>query len=166
MTLAAGAGTAYGSGRITAMADQIMEKVIDVFAVEGVPLPDRKLITVGEPVHDCEELVVVFVSLNRGIPGSEEEAQRCDAAVSATFQVHLVRCFPVSTGRGVVPPTSEELTDNAREKMVDSWLLARAGVEVAEDPLVTWGGIVQQVYADEPTGGYSAVIMTLQIVVP
>lgn len=158
--------SAYSPERVRFVADQIMEKVIDVFAVAGVPLPDRKLITVGEPVHDCEELVVVFASLSKGAPGSEEEVQRCDAATSGSFQVHLVRCFPMPTGRGLVPPTSEALTENAYAKMTDAWLLTMAGDELANDPMISWGGLIQQTVASEPSGGYSAVVMSLQIVIP
>jgi hypothetical protein len=156
----------YGSDRVANLADALMQKVIDVFAMEGVPLPERRFLTVGTPVHDCEELVVVFSSLSKGLPGQEDTSQRCDASVSVTFQIHLVRCFPLPGGRGNLAPSAESLSTNADGLMQDAWLLVKAASELVDNPFVSFGGMVNSVQAEEPQGGFSAVVGSLTMVVP
>jgi hypothetical protein len=163
MTTLSGQWT-YGTHRVSKFADELMDRVVETFMTAGVPLPDRKFFTVGQPVHDCEELVVVFESVRKGLPGGEEEPANCDMPSTATFQIHLVRCFPV--GSGTVPPTAAELTASADALMVDAWLLLQAVDELNRDPLTGLGGMVYSVSVGEPSGGYVGVVAQVEAMVP
>jgi hypothetical protein len=143
-----------------------MDKIIAVFGTAGVPLPDRKFFTVGQPVHDCEELVVVFESVRKGLPGGgDDEAMNCDMPSTATFSAHLVRCFPVPQAPPN-PPAPQVLTANADGLMQDAWLLLGAADELNRDPLTGMGGMIYSVSTGEPSGGLVAVILQIEAMVP
>ena len=156
---------AYSANRISLFADSLMDKVIAVFDSAGVPLPDRRFITVGSPVYDCEELVVVFQSLEKGLPGGGGEPANCDMPSTASFEVHLVRCFPVPMS-SPVPPSPISLTSNADGLMIDSWLMLGAIDELNRDPFTGLGGMVYSVSVGEPSGGLVGVVASVQAMVP
>lgn len=166
MTIAPGAAWTFQAGRLYAFADRLMETVVSVFMSAGVPLPDRKLITVGTPVHDCEEVVVTFQQVSKGLPGQDPVPQNCNAPSTASFEVHLVRCFPTIQGRGNLAPSPEVLTVNAEGLMVDAWLLMAAADEVNSDPLWGLSGMIYSVQAGEPQGGFVGVVLSVQAAVP
>lgn len=143
-----------------------MEEVLAVYETAGVALPGRKLITVGTPVHDCEELVITFQQIAKGLPGQNEFPQNCQSPATASFGVHLVRCFPTPQGRGGTPPAAEALTKNAEGLMVDAWLLMAAADNVNSDPLNGVAGMIYSVSVGEPQGGLVAVLLEVQAVVP
>jgi hypothetical protein len=155
----------YGADRVSKFADQLMDKIVEVFGTAGVPLPDRKFFTVGTPVYDCEELVVVFQGVRKGMTGGEDEPQNCDAPSTATFQAHLVRCFPVPQD-APSPPPANVLTKSADELMVDAWLMLRAADELNRDPFTSLGGMIYSVNVGEPSGGLVGVVLDLQAMVP
>jgi len=155
----------YSADRISKFADALMDKVIAVFGTAGIMLPDRKFFTVGQPVHDCEELVVVFESVRKGLPGGEGDPTNCDMPSTATFSIHLVRCFPVPQNSPNPPPAST-LTKNADGLMQDAWLLLGAIDELNRDPYTGLGGMVYSVSVGEPQGGLVAVVAQVEAMVP
>jgi len=164
MTTVSGQWT-YGTDRVSRFADTLMETIIGVFTTAGVPLPDRRFLTIGQPVYDCEELVVVFEGVRKGVPGDEGGAANCDMPTTATFSAHLVRCFPVPQA-APVPPPANELTANADGLMVDAWLLLASVDELNRDPLASLGGMVYSVSVGEPQGGLVGVVLQLEAMVP
>jgi hypothetical protein len=154
--------------RLVNFANYVFDQIVATFDAAGVPLPDRRLMTVGLPVHDCEQLVFVFVAAEKGMPGANEgnQVQRCDSPTTASFNVHLARCFPVATGRGIKPPTAAELTANALMMMQDCWLLMAAAESIDSDPRNAPFGIIASVGVSEPQGGFAESILTLQTGVP
>ena len=160
--LAAWAGT---SQRLGAFVETVFDTVVAVFDAAGVDLPDRRLITIGTPVHDCEEVVVTFNDLAKG--GLNEEASpRCDSAVTVSLSVHVIRCFPTPPGRGSVPPAAEVLTVNAHEVMIDSWLLMDVVRVLGNDPMLMFYEVEASVAPGEPQGGYLGTVLNLQAAVP
>lgn len=158
----------FRTERLNDFANLIMDTVVDTFNAAGVALPDRRLMTIGLPVHDCEQLVLVFVAADKGLPGQNEgnEMHRCTSPTTASFNVHLARCFPVSTGRGLKPPTAEALTENAEMMMQDAWLLMSAAETLDSDPRNSPFGMIATVGLSEPTGGFAESILTLQVGLP
>lgn len=165
MTVPGGAVWTFGADRVSRFADALMERIIAVFGSAGVELPARRLLTVGQPVYDCEELVITFQGVDKGYPGTGGEPQNCDAPSTATFSVHLVRCFPVSQN-APAPPSAEALTVNADGLMVDAWLLLAAADELNRDPLTSLGGMIYSVSVGEPSGGLVGVVLEVQAGVP
>lgn len=156
----------FQADRLANFADYVLDTVVSVFVSAGVDLPDRRFATVGEPVHDCEELVLRFMGLENGAPGNTGEAASCNAPITSTFEVHLVRCFPTPTGRGMTPPTADALTINALGLMNDSWLLMQAANAMNSDTLYSTFGFVSSVIVGEPQGGFVGVVLTVEAAVP
>lgn len=156
----------FQADRLERFADYILDTVVLTFQTAGIDLPTRRLMTVGEPVHDCEELVLTFSGLENGAPGATEEPSNCHAPITATFAVHLVRCFPTPNGRGMKPPEAEVLTKSGIELMRDSWLLMQAANAMDDDPLGPNYGIITSVAVGEPSGGFVGVVLTVQAAVP
>lgn len=156
----------FQADRLAKFADYILDVVVGVFNSAGVELPPRRFITVGEPVHDCEELVLVFAGLENGAPGDTGNPATCNAPITSTFSVHLVRCFPTPSGRGMTPPTAEALTLNALGLMNDSWLLMQSANAMNDDPLYGAFGFVATVTPGEPSGGYVGIVLAIEAAVP
>ena len=156
----------FQADRLTKFADYIMDTVVAVFTNALVELPPRRLMTVGEPVHDCEEVVLTFKSLENGAPGDTGEPANCTSPLTSTFEVHLVRCFPTPAGRGMKAPDAEILTTNAIGLMNDSWLLMQAANAMNSDPLYGLYGFIATVTPGEPSGGYVGIVLSIEAAVP
>jgi hypothetical protein len=156
----------FQADRLTLFADYVMDTVVSVFNSAGVDLPPRQLVTVGEPVHDCEELVMTFKGMTNGVPGAAEEPSNCNSPITATFEVHLVRCFPTPVGRGMTPPTAEVLTVNAIGLMNDAWLLMQAANAMNSDTLYSTFGFISSVTTGEPSGGFVGIVLSVDAAVP
>jgi len=156
----------FQADRLAKFADYILDTVVTVFNSAGVELPPRRFLAVGEPVHDCEELVLVFVGLENGAPGDTGNPATCNAPITSSFQVHLVRCFPTPTGRGNTPPAAETLTISGLDLLNDSWLLMQAANAMNDDPLYGAFGFIASVTTGEPSGGFVGIILTVDAAVP
>lgn len=156
----------FQADRLEKFADYLLDMVVQVFTSAGVDLPTRRFITVGEPVHDCEELVLTFGGLQNGPPGQGEEPSNCHSPITATFGVHLVRCFPTPVGRGTKAPEADVLTTNATGLMHDSWLMMQVANAIDDDPLYSTFGTITSVVVGEPSGGFVGVVLTIEAAVP
>jgi hypothetical protein len=156
----------FQADRLQKYADYLLDVVVQVLTAAGVDLPDRRLITVGTPVHDCEQLILTFAGLTNGAPGAAEEPSNCNAPITATFMVHLVRCFPTPVGRGTKAPEAEALTANAAGMMLDSWLLMQAANAIDDDPRYSTYGTISSVAVGEPNGGFVETALTIEAAVP
>ena len=156
----------FQADRLTKFADYIMDTVVAVFDNAGVELPPRRFMTVGEPVHDCEELVLVFAGLENGAPGDTGNPATCNDPITASFQVHLVRCFPTPAGRGMKAPEADVLTTNAIGLYNDSWLLMQAANAMNSDTLYSMFGFVASVVPGEPSGGFVGIVLSIEAAVP
>src|SRR3954471_16962051 len=112
---------------IGAAMKDIIESINAVFEAEGVTLPSRQYILIGEAAHDCEQLTVSFEQLYLGGPGDEVGAPlQCDAARTIVVQVQLVRCIPKPTRQNAV--SVEEMIESTEQLTRDAWLLLEGGV--------------------------------------
>lgn len=156
----------FQADRLANFADYVLDTVVNVFTSAGVDLPERRFMTVGDPVHDCEELVLVFRALSNGAPGGNEEPSNCSAPITATFEIHLVRCFPTPVGRGNKAPEADVLTTNALGLMNDSWLLIQSANAMNDDPLYSTYGFISSVETGEPAGGFIGLVLAVEAAVP
>jgi len=156
----------FQADRLAKFADYVLDSVVTVFNSAGVDLPERRFVTVGNPVYDCEELVLTFQGLNNGPPGGGEEPTNCNSPISTIFAVHLVRCFPTPTGRGMKAPEAEVLTVTALGLLTDSWLLMQSANAMDSDTLYAPFGFIASVEPTEPSGGYVGLVLSVEAAVP
>jgi hypothetical protein len=143
------------------LAARILAKVVEVYARNGIDLPDRRYIALGTPAQDCEQVTVAFQQLYIGPPGDEaSQPQRCEAPRSAVFEVTITRCIPVVDDRNRAPQPAD-ISAASAVLMRDAWLLLDS-VPDMDDYL----GVIATVEASEAQGGLQSVVMTLTLAVP
>lgn len=145
---------------VTAASDKaqaILDAVVAAFGQQGVALPDRRYLHIGQAAHDCEQLVVSFEQMYIGTPGDQAQLpQKCDAPWSVVFSVQLVRCVP-GVGRAGAAPTEADLTTNAVTMMQDAAILFDAGLHAVDD----WNGILSDITVTDPQGKMQAIVMSV-----
>lgn len=148
-------------------AEGLLETVNQRFLEAGIDLPGRQYINIGalqDAAWDCEQVVVSVEQLYNGLPGEQGQTPtRCELPWTAVSTVSIVRCLPTSTPAGrsgaPVPPTSDRMTEDAKLRMRDMWLLRMAGASFAEEQ--NYAGGLADITTAPPQGGYRAVILTL-----
>jgi hypothetical protein len=153
------------------MMDGVLERIVAGFDRAGLDLPARRYWTTGAPVVDCEQLVASFKQAYVGPPGDEAaDPQRCDGPRSASIEVHVTRCIPVSGGRsGSVPPSAEAIEAASRVQVQDAWLLLDLAPDTEQwDGLMPGRGlgVIATVEAGEPQGGYQSTVLNLTMAIP
>ena len=160
----------------------LLARVQAVYASYGVALPSRQLWNVGEPVYDCEQLVVSLMSLREGLIDTDARSVTvpsapCDVTVIGVFQVVVVRCIPVPETRGttLVTPTPEVIADSADVLSTDAYLLMKSGckfdmfgadiVPPLHHSALGGMGVDVRVEIQEASGGFQAVVLNLETVI-
>lgn len=154
---------------IVERAQLILQTINSVFDENGVSLPERQYITVGETAHDCEQVTVAFTSSQLGLPsGGGGAAVVCtgNLPTTAIFTVQIVRCVPAPGGTvntAVRAPSAKALDDSGMGFMRDSSLLLKAGYQAIES---TWSmeGSADVTLA-APSGAYQAITMSISTVI-
>jgi hypothetical protein len=76
--------------------DNVLQRIVDTFESNNVPLPARQYWTVGQTAIDCEQLVVTLIQIYLGPPGDQASSpQRCNMPRTAVMTVTLAREIPV-----------------------------------------------------------------------
>jgi hypothetical protein len=149
------------------MLDGIVERVENVFQTYSVSLPNRRYWTFGEPVIDCEQLVVSFIQMYLGTPGDEATTpQRCHMPRSAVVTISIARQIPVVGANGR-PPSPEKIQESSSASAVDAWVLMEAVKEFDMWDGTGFGlGVIATVDVLPAEGGFQAVNMQLTLAVP
>jgi hypothetical protein len=92
-------GTPYDNP-VGNLLQHILNTTVATFHTAGISLPEKQYISVGTPPIDCEQLVVTWESLQRGLPrttgGASEvlivEGPMCAAPRTLSARIHLSRC--------------------------------------------------------------------------
>jgi hypothetical protein len=160
----------YPHGRdrpVASVSQYLLDKIVEMYAAEGTPLPTRRYLTVGAiaPVDD-EQLVVMYGGLYTGTPGNELTSPVSNRGTgwvprSATINVELWRKYPGLSGTGRAP-RPEAMQEAAMPLMHDSWLLLEAAF--AADQLQV--GVIANAGVSEPQGDYAGVSMIVELQVP
>lgn len=131
-----GAGAATTS-RAYSYALEIIEKIEESALAMLVDLPTSRYVTTGEPVYDCEQVVVAIVSLQTGLPeGSQSGVPQtidCGSPWSLVMDVGIVRCGPKVDRNGLIAHTA--LTEMTEIESVDSDILMDALNEIARESI-------------------------------
>lgn len=151
-------------------AEMVLETVNEVYAEYGVYLPNRQMIMAGDSVHDCEQVVISFVSLTSGFPIQDMSAQsNCPNPVTATFIVEIVREVPKISG-GVnsrkIAPSDVDITTNAKDKLNDARLLAEIANRVGmKSWLTSMAAAPYSISSGAAGGNLQAMSMELRVIV-
>lgn len=163
----------YSSGvsedalNLTIMLDGIIERVETVFASYNVTLPNRRYWTMGQPVVDCDQLVVSFVQMYLGTPGQEvTQPQRCNVPRSATLLISIARQVPV-VGVNGRPPSPEKIQEASSQSSIDAWVLMES-VRLFDmwDTSGYGPGVIATLEVSPPEGGFQITSLQLTMVVP
>lgn len=150
--------------RIGWIFDRIIQSVEETFQSYGIDLPTLRYSTMGNPVHDCEQLTVSLIQAYVGAPGDQAQGpQQCQGPRSAVFQVELVRCFEDGSSKNLradksTAPKPEVINSYTQERAIDLWALLDSS-EVLPD----YNGVIADVAMGDPEGGYQAAILNLVI---
>lgn len=147
---------------------EVLNRVIGVYASYNMPLPTRRYYTMSSPVVDCEQVCVAFIQMYVGTPGDEAtEPRRCHDPRTATISIQVARSVPTVQQNGS-PPRADDIQDGAYVSALDAWVL----MESIND-LDAWAdsgpyglGVIATVDADPPEGGFQTTRMTLTMAVP
>jgi len=117
-------------GSISIIGKELLRRVIalyDCFHDPNDPdfvLPGRRIWTVGEVPYDCNQLIVSLDSLAEGLVNTENQPPNpCHVPVNATFNITVVRCYPVDPkGNATAPDVLAKAADLAAK---DAYLLLK-----------------------------------------
>ena len=102
----------------------LLDRVICLYAHFGVDLPERRLWAAGEVPFDCDQLIVSLEGLGEGLVGTDNQPPNpCHVPVNATFNITVVRCYPVDPKGNPTKP--EVLADAADAAAIDAYLLMK-----------------------------------------
>lgn len=149
------------------MMDNVLERVESVFTSYNVPLPTRSYWTMGQPVIDCEQLVVSFIQMYLGTPGDQAATpQRCEVPRTAVLTISVARPIPV-VGQNGRAPSAEKIEEGSAISAIDAWVLMESMKALEPWDETSLGmGVIATVDAPQQDGGFSVVNMQISLVVP
>jgi len=145
----------------------VLDKVVQTYQSYSMPIPDRQYWTVGQPVVDCEQIVVTFMQMYIGSPGDEAvEPRRCSDPRSATINILVSRCIPV-VGPGGRAPSAERIQNGSLMAAYDAWILLESVRLLDTWDQTSYGlGVIATVETPPAEGGFQSVMLTMTSAVP
>lgn len=149
------------------MMDTVLQRVESVFTSYNVPIPTRSYWTMGQPVIDCEQLVVSFIQMYLGTPGDQAATpQKCEMPRTAVLTISIARPIPV-VGQNGRAPSADKIEEGSAISAVDAWVLMESMKELEPWDETSLGmGVIATVDAPQQEGGFSVVNMQISLVVP
>ena len=149
------------------MLDGVLERVENVFASYGVPLPKRRYWTLGSPATDCEQLVVWLAQLYLGPPGDQaSRPMRCNVPRTAVLSISVSRAVP-TVGMNGRPPSSDKIELSSQLSAVDIWVLMQSINDLDAWDDTGYGlGVIATAETSEPQGGFQTVTLQITMAVP
>lgn len=147
---------------------EVLNRVVLVYDSYNMPLPGRRYWTFGDPVIDCEQVVVSFVQLYLGPPGDEQtEPRRCHDPKTAVVSVQIARQVPITQQNGQ-PPRADDIQAASVVSAYDAWILMES-VNLFD----TWSefgsfgmGVIASVDIGTVQGGFQSVNLSLTMAIP
>jgi hypothetical protein len=149
------------------MMEGVLERVQTVFQSYNVELPNRCYWTMGQPAVDCEQLVVSFLQMYLGAPGSQVGTpQRCNVPRSATLSISISRNTPI-VGQNGRPPSPDKIELASSVQAIDAWVLMESMNLLDQWDDLGYGiGVIATLEAGEPEGGFQTTVLTITMAVP
>lgn len=149
------------------IAENLLNTINEVFSSNQVPLPSRQYIAVGPEntvAYDCEQLTITFKNVADGLAYNDMPRMlSCQQMESGIFYVELVRCLPgmTTSGRSVLPPEPEALSETAKGMMRDAKLF-REVVKIVKEEFYTTDQPMYSITFSEPQGDYQSVQLSIK----
>lgn len=160
-------GVSADATALSAYMQEILDRVVNVYDSFNMPIPSRRYWTMGDPVVDCEQLVVSFVQAYIGSPGDEaNDPRRCRDPRSATVNIRVSRQVPIVGANGR-PPSPEDIEAFSEVVAYDTWILLESAA--ALDPWDSAGvglGFIATVDVEAPEGGFQTTRLILTTAIP
>jgi hypothetical protein len=139
----------------------IRDRINAIYTMLGpkvTALPARQIIATGEQPADCEQFVVAFGEMERGLIGDGEYSSECNPPIIVTYKIQVIRCIPTPDSRGN-PPVPETVSAAARVAAIDANILMESVCSLS-----LWPGFMAsgEVEVGEPLGGMQGVTLTLR----
>lgn len=160
-----------GGLRTFALAEQVLDAVVQAAMDQGVDLPAKRCVTVGQAVHDCEQVAVVITALNPGIPaggggglgfpGSASGAGFCAPPWSVVLTIEIVRCYDVMVINEIQP--GEYITAAMKPPSRDAEVVMGAIDNIST---TSFTNVVPSIRFAPPSGGLIATIGNLTLGLP
>jgi hypothetical protein len=149
------------------MMEGVLERVQTVFQSYNVELPSRCYWSMSQPAVDCEQLVVSFLQMYLGAPGSQiGEPMRCNVPRSATLAISISRSTPI-VGQNGRPPSPDKIELASSVQAIDSWILMQSVNLLDQWDETGYGiGVVATLEAGAPEGGFQTTVLTITMAVP
>lgn len=152
------------------VADAILAAVLAAYDLSDLEPPERQFIAHGTPPFDCEGILAVSVPrLSTGLPqGVDATPIQCATNRSGEFQVWIAKCVPTidEAAGNVIFPSTDELTDSAKDLMAHGWLISSAIIQAAlAETLVEEGTsvVLGDLLSVTPRGGIGAFMQSLRV---
>jgi len=154
--------------RVYDYAQNLLNIVNQAAAELSLTLPSLQYVTSGEPVADCEQVVVTGISVATGMPAGEPVAlglpvaPGCSPMWSVNLEVGIVRCGPKVLRDGSSTP--DELNSSFRSCSTDiAILLAAVEILVLGENL---GKVIASIAMGPPEGGMVTTALRVTAVLP
>lgn len=147
-------------------AESILGYIVTIAGELSVEIPETQYVTIGDAVHDCNQVVVSMSQLQTGLPNATSAGltgfDNCPPTWSLTLVCDIVRCSPkMSRQTGTL--SSEKQSNMARQASADAAVLFQAANRRFE--VARWGTLQGTVQFLEPEGANYAVRMNLLVAV-
>lgn len=141
-------------------AQHVINVIEEAALTNLVDIPSSRYVTTGEPVYDCEQVVVAIVSLQTGLPeggqNSTPQAISCQDPWSLIMDIGIVRKGPPINKQGMI--SHKMLSGAAFTESVDSDLLMTALNDLAQESI---GSVRAAITYGAYEGGLIATTMRL-----
>jgi hypothetical protein len=146
---------------------KVLDRVVTAYASYNMPLPTRRYYTFGDPVMDCEQVVVTFIQAYIGAPGDEANApRRASDPRSATLNITVSRAIPV-VGVNGRPPTAEAIQSGSEIIAYDAYILLDSASKFDTWEEVGFGiGVIATIEVKAPEGGIQTTSLTVTTAIP
>lgn len=160
-------GVSEGATNLRDMMQGVLERVETVFQSYNVELPKRRYWTMGDPVVDCEQLVVSFTQMYLGTPGAQvNDPQKCHVPRSATVAISIARAVPI-VGQNGRPPSADAIQRSAETIAVDTWVLMESINLLDQWDDTGYGlGVIATLESAPPEGGFQVSTLQVTMAVP
>ena len=158
-------------GSVATIGRALLDRVVCLYAHMEVELPERRIWAAGEVPYDCNQLIVSLDGLSEGLLNTDSQPPSpCNVPVNATFNITVVRCYPVDPKGNPTKP--EDLAKAADAAAIDAYLLMKLSGCLdmyGEDTggQGGWGGMGTEasISISNAQGGVQSVTLELQTVV-
>lgn len=115
--------TAATPTRLSSLADELLDALVDAADELGIELPQRKVVADGAVAWDCPLVAVALPTITRGVPGQELVARNLPSdSYVAEYGLWLLRPVPMPGDDGSPPPAAK-VSASGHQLMDDGYLL-------------------------------------------